>query len=545
MTRAFVPLLKNNLRVMFGVSKDLKQRRKDIVIYVVLAVLMLPILASACVGIYFLSKYADMAIIASMISTIMFASELVVLFFGVQSVISLLFFAKDTELLMALPATGLDIFLAKFTTVYLLHLGLALILQLPVVLAAGIGAAIKNATFYILGFLGSLLTPFIPLFVIMIIAIPLGYVISYFKRNNVIGTILVLLLFAGFFGGYYYLIFAMQNGVQNDNFDVEKLQNIMKILSYIVYPNTFIASSMVTTGLEAFKNFAIFFAIIFCLAVFSVGIAALLYKGSARRGLESGGKTKVKAKENEVKSTSSALLIRDLKSSLGETSSAINYLLGLVITPIIMIMMSLIYGGDNQPGGIAPLVCVAASLAIIFGCGMNYFAIVAFSREGRQMDVLKMLPVRNQTIINQKITLSVIYTILIDLILLVTMFFAKLHFMTVLMLALTVLVAGIAIDILSIYFDLKSPNFVWNNNKELFKNNSKALISMILALPILIVAVAGVICFDVVWANVFADEILRAFISLLPCLIVSFGYLLYALTLVYPKMDALYNNLEI
>lgn len=545
MTRAFVPLLKNNLRVMFGVSKDFKQRRKNIAIYALLAVLMLPILASACVGIYFLSKYADMEIIASMISSIMFASEIVVLFFGVQSVISMLFFAKDTELLMALPATGLDVFLAKFTTVYLLHLGLALIIQLPVVLAAGIGAAIKSAAFYILGFLGSLLTPFIPLFVIMIIAIPLGYVISYFKRNNVIGTILVLLLFAGFFGGYYYLIFAMQTGIQNENFDVAQLQNIMKILSYIVYPNTFIASSMVTTGLEAFKNFAIFFAIIFGLAVFSVGIAAFLYKGSARRGLESGGKTKVKAKENEVKSISSALLIRDLKSSLGETSSAINYLLGLVMLPVIMLMMSLIYGGDNQLGGTAPLVCVAASLAVIFGCGMNYFAIVAFSREGRQIDVLKMLPVTNQTIINQKIMLSVIYTILIDLILLVVMFIAKLHFMTVIMLALTVLAAGIAIDILCVYFDLKSPNFVWNNNKELFKNNSKALISMVLTLPILIVAIAGVICFDVVWANVFASEVLRAFISLLPCLIVSFGYLLYALTLVYPKMDAIYNNLEI
>ena len=103
-----------------------------------------------------------------------------------------MFFAKDNELLMSLPVTGLDIFLSKLTTIYLLHLGLALLLQLPIILTIGIGAAIKNAGFYILGVLGSFLTPFIPLLAITIIAVPLNYIISYFKRNNIIGTIAVL-----------------------------------------------------------------------------------------------------------------------------------------------------------------------------------------------------------------------------------------------------------------------------------------------------------------------------------------------------------------
>ena len=44
MTKAFLPLLKNNLRLMFGLSKDFKQRRKDIAIYVALGILILPVL---------------------------------------------------------------------------------------------------------------------------------------------------------------------------------------------------------------------------------------------------------------------------------------------------------------------------------------------------------------------------------------------------------------------------------------------------------------------------------------------------------------------
>ncbi len=546
MTKAFLPLLANNFKIMFGLSKDFKQRRRDIAVYVALSVLMLPILIIACIAVYYISRNMTMDMVASAIASIMFLSEIIVMFFAVMSSISVLFFAKDTELLMALPVTGLDIFLSKLTTVYLLHLGLALLIQLPVVLVMGIGAAIKSAGFYILGILGSILTPFIPLFIISIIAVPLGYVISYFKRNNIIGTIIVLLLFAGCFAGYYYLIFAMQNTAQGGNLNMESIQSAMKIMSYIIYPNTYLANSMVTSGLEAFKNFGIFFAIIAGLAAISITISAFLYKGSARRGLESGAKGNGKVKDNQVQSPAQSLVLRDLKSCLGETSGAINYLMGVVIVPIVMIMMSLIYGGDNQPSGSAPVITIAVSLAMVFGCGMNYFAIVAFSREGRQMDVLKMLPVPDKMVVNQKIALASLYTLLMTLVLIVSMFIAKVHYVIVIMTVLSVFIAGNAVNVIVINFDLKSPNFVWNTNKELLKNNSKSLTSLVLALPLLLVSVISVICFGAIWPDLFGDNIsLNYFISMLPTLGCSLLYALFAAVCVYPKILQKYECLEI
>lgn len=547
MTKAFLPLLQNNIRVMFGVSKDFKQRRKDIALYVLLAVLVLPILAAISVGIYYFAKSASIEMIASTLSSVMFASEVMVLFFGVMSAVSMLFFAKDTEMLMALPATGLDIFLSKFITIYLLHVGLALLLQLPIILAAGIGAAITNVGYYILGFLGSALTPFIPLFVIAIIAIPLGYVVSYFKRNNILGTIIVLLLFGVVFGGYYYLIFTVQSGLQGGNFDVAKVESAIKIMSYIIYPNTYLANSMVTSGLEAFKNFAIFFAIIVGLATITIGISAVLYKGSARRGLESGSKSGKKSKENEVKSISLSLLQRDFKTCLGDTSSAINYLLGLVLPPIIMVMVSFIYGGGGMPeeAGDAPLNCVAASLALIFGCGMNYFAIVAFSREGRQIDVLKMLPVQSKTIVGQKAMLANVYTIVVGVILLASMLIAKVFYLTALLLFVILLIGGSAINILVMYYDLKSPNFVWNTNKELFKNNSKSLISMGFSFPLVIAAIGGIICFETIYGSNFPNKIIRSCLSLLPATVIVIVYLGIAVFGVYPKLNKMYEEIEI
>lgn len=545
MTRAFLPLLQNNLRIMFGLSKDFKQRRKDMAIYIALGLLLLPIVGVACFFLYYLAQNTTMDMLASMISSIMFASEMMVLFFGVQSTISLLFFAKDNELLMALPVTGLDIFVSKMTTIYLLHLGLAMLIQLPVVLAMGIGAGIKSASYYIYGLLGSLLTPFIPLFIITIIAIPLGYIISYFKRNNIIGTILVLLLFGGFFAGYYYLIFAVQKAVQGGNFDLGQVQAAMQIMSYIIYPNTYIASSMVIDGIDAFKNFAIFFAIVAGLAVVSMLLSAVLYKGSARRGLESGSKKNSKIKDNKVQSVYESLLVRDVKSCLGETSSAINYLLGLIIPPIVMVMMGLIYGGDNQLGGTAPLNIVAVTLALIFSCGMNYFAIVAFSREGRQFDVLKMLPVKSNVVINQKIMLASIYTFVVNLILTASMFIAKIHYVVVIMIFVTSLFTGNAINIYLIYSDLKSPNFVWNTNKELFKNNSKSLTALVMTLPFVIVAIASIICFQNIFPNVVGNnELLLNFIAMTPVFLASVISFVVVLLVIYPKLSTTYEKME-
>ncbi|MDE6967734.1 MAG: hypothetical protein K2P12_03665, partial [Clostridia bacterium] len=250
MTRAFLPLLRNNIKVTFGLSRDVKQRKRELIIWGALCALFIPLLILVCVGIYFLSRNMTIDLIASTIASIMFASEVMVLFFGVKSVVSLLFFSQDNEFLMSLPATGLDIFLSKFVTIYLLHLGMALLIQLPIFITLGIGAAISNIGFYILAIVGGMLTPFVPLFVLIIFAIPLGYLISYFRKNNLIGTILVLLLFGGVFAGYYYLIFAMQNSLQSGSLNMAELQNAMKIMSYIIYPNTYLANSMITTGME-------------------------------------------------------------------------------------------------------------------------------------------------------------------------------------------------------------------------------------------------------------------------------------------------------
>ncbi|MDE6967896.1 MAG: hypothetical protein K2P12_04480, partial [Clostridia bacterium] len=304
-------------------------------------------------------------------------------------------------------------------------------------------------------------------------------------------------------------------------------------------------NSMITTGMEAFKNFGIFFAIIMGLAALSVGIAGFLYKNSARRGLEVGNKNNGKAKDNSVQSLKSALLKRDLKTCLGETSSAINYLIGFVLAPIIVIMLSFIYSNNPEMDSRYVMEIVSVFIVFMFGGGMNYFAIVGISREGRQMDVLKMLPVSSKTIINQKLMLSAIYTLVMAAILMASMFIAKLNFVLIMMLTLSILFAGNATNIFALHYDVKAPNFVWNNYKELFKNNYKSLNSMLLCLPIMIIGVISIICVDIVFAGQIPNTNLSCFVKMLPVLIASIVYLVVAVVYNYPKILETYEKIEI
>lgn len=549
MTKAFFPLFKNNLRVMFTMEKDKKLKRKAILMYALLAIALLPMLGIGCYLVYMLiSSFMNLlpseqfnATLSQMVSSIMFMSEIIVLFLGLFTTISILFNSKDSEFLMALPVKPLDIFLAKFATIYLLQLGLALTIQLPTLLTIGIAAKIQNVAFYILGLLGSVLTPFVPLFVISIIAIPLEYIISYFKKNNIIGIIVALLLFCGFFAGYYYMIFVLQKSmIEGGSMDIATIQSVAKILEYIVYPNKFLSMAMFSNGVQALKNFCIFLAIIVALSVICVLLSAVLYKGVARRSFESGASGKTKQKDFKEKSPIKALLLRDIKTCFGDTGMAINYLVGLVMPPILICIMGASLSGIEGASTASSI----TPISLIFGSGINYFAIVAFSREGRQIDLLKTMPASSRTIIGQKMLFANIYTVLVSTIIMASMFVAKLDFVYVLMQYAIILLLGFAINIIAIYRDIKMPNFTWNNPKELFKNNMKALVPMLLTMPMVIFQMACLIGFEFFLPKYVTNHLLYSFVLLLPTLIAAMVYLLIALLVYYPKLEKTYNMME-
>lgn len=125
------------------------------------------------------------------------------------------------------------------------------------------------------------------------------------------------------------------------------------------------------------------------------------------------------------------------------------------------------------------------------------------------------------------------------------MIIARLHYITIIMLTVIVILGGLATNVLCIYYDLKNPNFTWNNTKELFKNNSKTLMAMLFGLPLVLVSFVGSLISSVVFADYFKNDIISNIVGLVPALLLAIIYVGVALQVYYPKLDKLYECLEI
>ena len=129
--------------------------------------------------IYFMgSTFAAFSLQSEFISMILACGLMVVLIFGIVTVLTCLYFSKDTEFFFALPIKPATIFAAKLTVVYLIELSITALIMLPCLIAAGIVMNL-SAIFYVIMPFAVLFTPVIPLVLASVIAIPVMYIVSF------------------------------------------------------------------------------------------------------------------------------------------------------------------------------------------------------------------------------------------------------------------------------------------------------------------------------------------------------------------------------
>ena len=134
------------------------------------------------------------------------------------------------------------VFAAKLTIVYLAELVACVLIMVPCLIAAGI-ALHASAIFYVLLPFAVLLTPAIPLFFAAIISVPVMYIVSFLRNRGALGSIVVLLLFGGFFVLYYMGISKMQN-LNPEQVDLSAVQGMFRKIANTVYPLYALARAM-------------------------------------------------------------------------------------------------------------------------------------------------------------------------------------------------------------------------------------------------------------------------------------------------------------
>ena len=470
-----------------------------------IAVCCLPLLGLIAYIIYQIGQMAaQLNATTSILTCILSAIQVVVLLFGIASVVNTVYYSRDNEMLLAYPLKPQVIFAAKLTYAYLIELMTAFLFTLFAVIPFAIGAGLNFSIGLVLSFF---LLPILPLMVATIIAIPLIYVISYFKHNSIIATIALLIVTIILFVAYFFAVNSL--GMMEDTADMQQmLQNMVATfdaIANVMIPNKFLALSMTETAFTtAALNFVYAMLIDLALLAVAVFISSFVYRRSISKQLETPKSQSKKQTKYETGGKISMLIKKDFLEIIRFPTLAFYCLFEIILAPILIFVLGVTSMGSLDTtieevgmSFVEIMALVPDLVAIVLICfaifmvfATNYMASTAFTRENKNFYMIKILPVSYADIIDAKAILSVIVNeIGVILMLVVSTFVLKVPLLSVAIAFVISSVINVVFSYMQVYIDLKKPRLNWENISTGLKNNPSSLISLLVS--VILIGVLG------------------------------------------------------
>ena len=183
--RNYLAVIKLQLKNMFRRDRSSAKASRRWIIAAVALVILYGIVASSFIAMVAMmsSAFGAYSLQSEFVTLNLLCGLMVVLVFGIVTVLTCLYFSRDTEFFLALPIKPSVVFAAKLTIVYLAELVACVLIMVPCLIAAGI-ALHASAIFYVLFPFAVLLTPAIPLFFAAIISVPVMYIVSFLRNRG-------------------------------------------------------------------------------------------------------------------------------------------------------------------------------------------------------------------------------------------------------------------------------------------------------------------------------------------------------------------------
>lgn len=486
-------------------SEKAKKIRNAVLLAALLLVGFAPILFGFCYMIYVYSEAMAMSgVHADLYGMLLSVSQVVVLVFGMVSVVSVLYKASDLEFLGQLPVKPSVVFWAKMTYVYVTEAVIAIAMIVPATASFVMGVQKAGvelpALFYVLTPIAVFVAPVVPLLFANLLAMPIIFVTKRLKNRTYTGLIVAAVLYIGIMFAYTMVMkkFGNASGDEEGNIVVtdEMIKSIL-LTSKIFFFNRWLALSM--CGAKALD---LLFYVLFLAAMVGVCylVSSTFFKKNAKNALENsgeGGKKTSAAIVLEPENVKKALIKREWKMLVGEFNFAINTLLS-VIMPFVLLGFMTITGASGGMSGIGQEegqelskgaeMMVSAGFALIYGifctCGIDYAASIAFSREGKTFYINKYLPLNPEDVIDAKVALADIIGLAGAIVTGVSgAIFLKTGFHSVGIIVVSALY-NLGFNRLGVLRDLKKPSLGWTNPAEATKKNFYPMVPMFYAIGV-------------------------------------------------------------
>ena len=449
------------------------------------------------------SSLKSIADLSALLTSVLFATQMMVLFLSMASMFSTLYDAKDTPFLQSLPIKPTGVFFAKFALVYVNALKLSVVAFLPVAYAVTITFNVANHTMfygaYPLILLVALVAPVLPLFVAVLFSMPIAYIGSYFKGKPTLKSVLTIIFYVILMGAYMVVVYFMNTKGFGQEGEVEISQGALSSLYGVaraIYPDKVLVDFCY--GINVGKNFGISAACVVGMIAVMILLAMAFYK-----------RINVKKSETAVQSSSSkttlkqeniviSLVKRDFKSIIRNSTLAMTSLANSLMAPIFIVVMYFITGfkegnGEAMSSLMSEMMGIGyvVMYSMIFLAGANLVASLAYTREGKSFFATKSLPIKPIDSIKSKVLLATIVPAVIMIpIMLISLLLFKIDIVSTLLIGVDTMLMVVGINCLNVLFDMKKGNQHWEDVSELRNASRGNYYQIISAFMAIIPAVA-------------------------------------------------------
>ena len=446
----------------------------------------------------FLEKLAPMNLGYLLLAMATMGISLITILEGIYKSGPLLFNCKDDQLLLSLPIKRRTVVFIRILKLYVFELLYNSMFLLPVMVAY-VRWGNVGPTYYLTCFVMLLMLPIIPIVISCIIGAITSGISSKFKYKNVVEIVISMIALVGVF----YFSFKVEDVF---NYLLANAESINDFIIKRYYPAGVFSKLVIDFNV---KDLLIFISVNIAVMAATILVLGKFYF-SINSKLKSVNTSKVHSKVEplnfKAKSQTNSLIRKEINTFFKTPVFIVNAGFSLVLFLVLAVLMAIRFDSVatiliNEESGLGiakELIYNNLSIIIFalitFGTFMTSITSSIISLEGRNISILKSLPIKTKTILMAKVKAALLITtpaILVgDLILFIR--FRTNIFEALLLVVLSILMPLIS-HFLGIIINLKYPKLEWESPAEVVKQSTSSFIAVMLGMVLLMIIV-GITC---------------------------------------------------
>ena len=430
-----------------------------------------------------------------LLSLFVFAISVMTIMEGVYKAGPLMFNCKDDQLLLSLPIQRRTVIFVRIFKFYVFELLFNSMFLLPTMVAYIRWADHLEWTYYLVSVIMILLSPIIPIVISCIIGAISSSISSRFKYKNFVQIVVSII----FILGIMYFSYNM-DGIFN--YLAKNAQSLNEVITKIYYPAGVYAKLATEFNI---LDLLIFIVVNIVILVISILILSKVYfKINSRLKKVVTSSKKVKIEELTIKSRpmTISLIKKELGTFFKTPVFIINAGFGLVLFVLASIIITLKFDSflpmltdpntfDLKEELIMNNLSVLIFALISVTAYMTSITNSVISLEGRNINILKALPIKTKDILMSKIYSSLVITtpvlLIGDLILFIRF---NINIIEALLLIVLSVLIPLVSHFIGILVNLKYPKLDAENATEVVKQSTSSFLSVMIGMGLLILSMA-------------------------------------------------------